>query len=39
MEHIRESARTVTVYDYLVVGIMAATAVALVLVAILERHD
>jgi len=29
----------VTVYDYLVVGIMAATAVALVLVAILERHD
>jgi len=39
MEHLRESARTVTVYDYFVVGIMAATAVALVLVAILERHD
>jgi len=29
----------VTVYDYLVVGIMATTAVALVLLAILESHD
>jgi len=29
----------VTVYDYLVLGVMASVAVALVLVAILERHD
>lgn len=39
MEHLRTGARTVTVYDYLVIGLMTSVAVALVLVAILERHD